>query len=82
MPRLLSVSTVAHMLDCSDDTVRRLVKRGLLRAPKSYNGVGVRFAEEDVLVYIATAGKEARQEKSSSRRKPQEAANSGSEQDS
>lgn len=72
--RLLSYATVAHLLDCSDDTVRRLVKKGLLPAPLVYNGVGKRFREDDVLLYLARA-QEGRQEQSARRRTTQDAAN-------
>lgn len=71
---LLTYAAVAEWLDCSDDTVRRLVKKGLLAKPKGYPGVGPRFTESDVLLYLARA-EEARQEKEVRRRKTQEDAN-------
>jgi excisionase family DNA binding protein len=74
MQRLLSYASVAHLLDVSDDTVRRLVKKGLLPAPRVYNGVGKRFKEEDVLLYMARST-EASQEESSSRTATQSDAN-------
>jgi excisionase family DNA binding protein len=73
--QLLTYASVAEWLDCSDDTVRRLVKRGLLAAPKGYAGVGPRFTESDVLLYLARA-EEARQEQEVRRRETQEDANS------
>ena len=53
MPRkLLSIKSVCERLDVSDDTVRRLVKKGLLAAPHIYTGVGTRWAEEDIEEYM------------------------------
>ena len=54
MPRrLLSMRHLTERLDCSDDTVRRLVKRGLLAPPCQYRGLGLRWDETDVEEYLA-----------------------------
>jgi excisionase family DNA binding protein len=74
--RLLSYSSVAQLLDCSDDTVRRLVKRGLLPEPVPYKGLGKRFSEDDILLYLVRA-REDRQDDLPRRRTTQEDANSG-----
>ncbi len=49
--KLLSYGSVASLLDCSDDTVRRLVRKGLLAQPRRYKGLGQRFSEADVIRY-------------------------------
>jgi len=47
--KLMSTHSVMALLDVSDDTVRRLVKRGWLAPPRKYpGGVGVRYKAEDV----------------------------------
>ena len=82
MPRkLLSYASVAQLLDCSDDTVRRLVKSGLLPAPLPYQGLGKRFREEDVLLYLARAT-DGGQEEKPRRRTTQDGANKRSSADS
>lgn len=54
MPRrLLGIRKVCELLDCSDDTVRRLVKRGDLAPPRQYRGLGLRWEEGDIEDYIA-----------------------------
>ncbi len=53
--RRLSYASVAELLDCSTKTVRRLVEKGLLNAPTVYNGLGPRFSEDDVFLYLALA---------------------------
>ena len=78
---LLTYASVAEWLDCSDDTVRRLVKKGLLPGPKPYPGIGPRFTESDVLLYLARA-EEARQAEQVRRRKPHDAANERHEESS
>ena len=72
--RLLSYASVAHLLDVSDDTIRRLVKRGLLPPPTRYNGIGWRFKEEDIMLYMLQQ-RQAGQEESHRRSKPQDDAN-------
>lgn len=71
MEGLLSYASVCRLLDVSEDTVRRLWKRGLLAAPQKYEGVGIRFREGDVLLYLARA----RQGDSARSRSPQGDAN-------
>lgn len=44
---------VCELLDCSDDTIRRLVRRGLLAAPQPYQGLGKRWTAEDLEDYQA-----------------------------
>jgi excisionase family DNA binding protein len=50
--RLLSYGSVAHLLDVSTRTVRRLVEKGLLEAPARYKGIGWRFQEEAIWRYL------------------------------
>ena len=72
MPRaggLLSYRSVAELLDCSEDTIRRLVKKALLPKPQKYEGVGIRFQAMDVYLYIARQAEKVRS------RTPQEDAN-------
>lgn len=71
MEGLLSYASVCRLLDVSEDTVRRLWKRGLLAAPQKYEGIGIRFREGDVLLYLA----KSRQEHSARSREPQGGAN-------
>ncbi len=78
--RRLSYNNVANLLDCSPRTIKRLVERGLLAPPINYNGVGLRFREEDVLVYMAV--QEARQVERSVDRTGQDAPNRPPEKDS
>lgn len=56
--RLLSYASVCEILDCSDDTVRRLVRLGMLPRPKKYKHLGLRFRAEDVYRYLYTAAEE------------------------
>ncbi len=79
--RKLSYASVAELLDCSTKTVRRLVEKGLLNAPITYNGLGPRFSEDDVFLYLARAA-EGRQEQRSRARKGQEGTNLGGAKDS
>ena len=81
MPRtgLLTYRSVSELLDCSEDTVRRLVQKGLLPEPQKYEGIGVRFRAIDVELYVAL--QERSQAEKARSRKPQEAANSDSEED-
>jgi excisionase family DNA binding protein len=46
-PELVTVSTAAHILRCSEDTVRRLEAAGLLRARRTPLGVRI-FNRADV----------------------------------
>lgn len=80
--KLLSYASVATLMDCSEDTVRRLVRDGDLPEPKRYKRLGPRFREEDVLRFVFGGGFEGRQEKKSSRHKPQQDANERSEKGS
>jgi hypothetical protein len=74
-PRLLSYASVAALLDCSTDTVRRLVKDGLLPEPKWYPHLGLRFRAEDVYGYVYGRGGpkpvKSKNDAAGSRRKPQ-----------
>jgi len=49
----MSYASVAQFLDCSTKTVRRLVAKRLLDSPRNYSGIGPRFTEADVLLYLA-----------------------------
>jgi hypothetical protein len=73
--RLLSYASVAAILDCSQDTVRRLVRSGLLAPPEAYPHLGLRFRSEEVYKYLYTqAGRGAvkgKNDAAKSRRKPQ-----------
>lgn len=64
MPRtLLSMGEVCNRLDCSDDTVRRLVRDKLLNPPRVYPRLGLRFEGYDVERFIAEQGKEPKPRK-------------------
>jgi excisionase family DNA binding protein len=49
---LLSVPVVARRLGVSDRSIRRYIKRGLLRAYKI--GGQIRIAEEDLMAFLAS----------------------------
>lgn len=73
MPRtLLSMAEVCKRLDCSDDTVRRLIADGLLRPPKKYPRLGLRFEEYDIEHFIAADGEDTPPPKKKPKKAPSE----------
>jgi hypothetical protein len=64
---LLTYADVEDMLSCSNDKVRAMVKAGILKEPQWYEGLGVRFWEDDVLAYVYG---ERLQKKKPPKRKP------------
>lgn len=51
-PRLIGIKRVAHLLNCSERTVYRLVEQGQLSAPRKLPGGQVRWFPADVKVYL------------------------------
>ena len=47
---------MCELLDCSDDTVRRLVARGLLAPARDFRGLGKRWTEDDLTDYLYRTG--------------------------
>jgi excisionase family DNA binding protein len=76
----LTYEDVAQRLRCAVGTVRRLVRLERLRSPRWIEGIGLRFLEADVEVYLMDQWT-ANRTKPKRKRKPKPPPESGSRQE-